>query len=448
MTAREAALNILHRLEKEDVFVDRALTEILETSRLGRADRALITELVNGTLRWRRRLDWMLDQLLIRKKTADLTGWIRNILRTGLYQIQFLDRIPAAAATHQAVSLAKRYGHRGTASLVNAVLRNAIRRRGEDPSYPSPQKDPVAYIGVRYSHPDWMVRRWLERYGRQETIALCEANNRIPPLTVRVNSLQSTVEEVKRVFRKEGGQAVDTDLSSGFLRLSGMGQISGSEAFRRGWVQVQDESASFPARLQSPRPGQTIVDLCSAPGGKTAHLADLMEDRGLLLAVDVHRRRIHQVMENCRRLGITCVRPVVADGRMLAAGPVEGLLVDAPCSGLGVLARRADLRWRKREEDVPRLAGLQLELLDHAADLLLEGGVLVYSTCTIEDQENEEVISQLLSRRDDIALEKAASPLPAEVITPQGFVRTFPHRHGVDGTFAARLRKTAQGGSG
>jgi 16S rRNA (cytosine967-C5)-methyltransferase len=445
VTARETALTILVRLEREELFADRALSEAFTAGDLDSRDRALTTELVNGVIRWRRRLDWHLDHLLVRRRTDDLTSWIRNTLRLGLYQLKHLDRIPAAAATHQSVSLARRYGHRGTASLVNAVLRSALRNGLREPPFPSVAEDPVVHIGLRYSHPDWMVRRWLRRYGVDETARLCEANNRAPPMTVRIHHLQADVEQVGQSLKEEGIESRPSELVPGCLRLKSPGDITLTKAFRRGWIQVQDESAALSVMLLDPQPGEEVIDLCAGQGGKTSHLADLMGDGGLLLAVDLHPGRLAQLMDNCRRLGIRSVRPVVADGRsLLVQSKVKRLLLDAPCSGLGVLARRVDLRWNKRPDDIGRLAELQLALLRHAVDLIQNGGCLVYSTCTIEDEENEEVVRRLLSERDDIVLEPPTPTVPKETITSREVVRTFPHHHGVDGIFAARLRKTGE----
>jgi len=445
MTAREVALRALYRLEDSDLYADRVLHSALESSRLGRRDRALATQLVNGVTRWRRRLDWALDGMLTRGQIADLPAWIRNILRLGLYQVQFLDRIPSAAAVHQSVVLAKQYGHQGTVSLVNAVLRSATRSADGELSFPPLETEPVEHIGLRYSHPDWMVRRWLNRYGPQETLALCQANNRTPRITVRRNTLKCTERQLQDVFEKEGIATGGGEILQEFFRLESAGDVTRMDAFRQGWFQAQDESAGLAVILLAPRPDESILDLCSAPGGKTLHIADLMTDRGSILAVDRNRRRLGALLENCRRLEIRTVRPVVADGRCLPVRPMDRILVDAPCSGLGVLGRRADARWRRREEDISRLAILQLELLRSAAGLLKPGGILVYSTCTIEDQENEDVVAALVDERKDLVVEDAASFLPQEVVTEAGFSRTFPHRHGIDGTFAVRLRKKGQG---
>ena len=443
-SARETALVVLVRLDQEDVYADRALMKELAESRLDRRDRALVTELVNGVLRWRRRLDWHLDHLLRRRSMEDVTPWIGNILRLGLYQLRYLERIPPSAATDESVKLARRYGHRGTVSLVNAVLRSALRANLEEPPVPSREEDPARSIGIQYSHPDWMVSRWLGRYGPEETVRLCAANNRVPDVTVRVHRLRADPETVRQALAEEGIESRPGRMANGFLRLRSAGALTSTRAFRSGWLQVQDESAALSVMLLDPQPGEQIIDLCAAPGGKTSHLADRMNDRGLLLAVDRHPGRLGQLADTCRRLGLRSVRPVVADGRTISTGTVDRVLLDAPCSGLGVLSRRADLRWTKREDDIQRLAGLQMELLRHAVDLIRTGGSVVYSTCTIEDEENENIVRRLLSKRKDVILDTPPAFMRREVLTPDGMIRTFPHRHGVDGIFAARLRKIGE----
>lgn len=445
-TARETALRILCRLEVEDLYADWALTESLSVVALSPPDRSLVTELVNGVLRWRRRLDWTVERLLIRRKIFDLTPWIRNILRMGLYQIEFLNRIPPPAATHQAVALAKRYGHRGTASLVNAVLRKAVLYRGQELPFPPLREDPIGHIGLRYSHPDWMVRRWHKRYGQEETLALCQANNRVPPTMVRINTLKATPVQVREYLQREGLPFSEGRWGDGFLRMRS-GDVTRLDAFHRGWLQIQDESAGLAAAVLDPQPGEIVLDLCSAPGGKSTHIAALMANQGLVVAADLYPRRLQELVDNCRRLGVANVHPVRADGRRPVVRGSHRALVDAPCSGLGVLSRRVDLRWKKGEEDIPRLAALQRELLGAAADAVRPGGLLVYSTCTLEDEENEDVIRWLLAERRDLVAESAHAFAPRELITAEGFVRTFPHRHGVDGTFSARLRKRGPGES-
>ena len=435
---REAALRILRRVEQDRAFVDRLL-ESERTHNRSPEDRALLQELTSGAVKWRLRLDWILRSLLHRP-LEDLTPWIRNILRLGAYQLLFLDRIPSYAVVHESVKLAKRYGHRGTAELVNAVLRRLIRE-AERISYPDPRTDPVAHLSVAHSHPEWMIRRWIARYGVEETERLCEANNARPPISIRANTLKGTPETLADELRSDGIVTTPNPWMGIFLDIPGDGRLWGTSAFRDGWFQVQDASAGLAVTLLDPQPGERILDMCSAPGGKTTHLVQCMGDEGEIVALDVHEGRLHEVEENVRRFGATIVRTLQADARTYTDRPFDRILIDAPCSGLGVLRRRADARWHRGARDIPQLVELQRALLERAALLLRPGGVLVYSTCTIEPEENEERVDAFLGAHEHFRLEPASRCLQSDLA--EEYVRTFPHRHGIDGAFAARIQKTA-----
>ena len=355
----------------------------------------------------------------------------------GVFQLVFLNRIPVWAAIDESVELAKQMSGRGAAGLINAVLRR-IARNPEVVRYPALEEDPITHIAVVHSHPEWMVARWIDRYGVQDTIALCEFNNTPRPLVLRVNRLRATMPEVRRWLDAESiphqvgrYHPYSLEIQKGVA----IGQLS---IHREGLVQVQDEAASLASLLVDPQPGEHIIDMCAAPGGKASHMAELMADQGVILAVDVNARRLNQLIENCQRLGITCVRPTVADARVfLDSPPADGVLVDAPCSGLGVLARRSDARWHKSEADITELQGLQKELLQAAAQLVTPGGRLVYSTCTIEPEENEDIVRWFLRSYDGEFQQAPASAvsIPLELVDANGFYRALPHQHGIDGAF-------------
>ncbi len=431
--AREIALLVLYRVEKDGSYADRVLDSLLEETALSEKDRALATELAYGTIRWRGKLDWVLDQL-VKGGLGKLTPWIRNILRLGAYQLIFSDRIPAFAAVSESVELAKRYGHLGVAALVNGVLRRVGKKT---PPLPKGEAESMA---VSHSHPSWMVERWVGRWGIAQTEEILKANNQVPPISVRTNTLNVTREELERSLRDEGFSPAKGSFSPVSLMIEG--KPSSSAAHQEGLFQVQDEGATLVGHLLDPQPGELVIDLCSAPGGKAAHLGELMRNTGLMLAVDINRARLNLVRENCERLGIRIVRAVVADGRRFSVRrSVDRVLIDAPCSNLGVLRRRVDLRWRIREEEIGELAALQRELLDSGSALVKKGGVLVYSTCTIEPEENEETVLEFLELHPDFSIEDGESFIPREVVDGSGWLRTLPHVHGLDGGFAARLRK-------
>ena len=434
--ARETALQIVTEVEK-GAYADRALNMALGKVNLDPRDTRLVTELVNGSLRMRAYIDWILN-VFTKGGIEKLPPHIRNALRLGVYQILFLNKIPHAVAVNETVALAKRFGHPGTANLVNAVLRKVAKG---DFSEPSLDDDPVASISILSSHPDWMVRRWLEKYGVEETRNLCQANNRIPDVVLRVNSLKVSFEEAVSYLAENGVGTRESPFLRGYLHLQKKSELGRQPVFEKGWFVAQDESAGFPALLLDPQPNERVLDLCSAPGGKTTHIAQLMQDQGTVLAVDISGDRLRLVEENCIRLGIKSVETIETNGTQFQAVPFDRILVDAPCSGTGVLARRPDARWRKRERHILQLPELQGRLLDNAAQLLKKDGVLVYSTCSIEDEENEEVIGAVLERHPELTFEDARSFVPDAVISPEGYVRTFPHRHRMDGSFAARVRK-------
>lgn len=435
--AREHALRILRQVEVHGARADELLQRDRVQAGLSPLDRALLRELCTGVLRWRGRLDWALAQVL---KTGldDLTPWIRNVLRLGAYQLLFLDRIPQRAAVDECVKLAKRYGHSGTARLVNGVLRALVRDQANLP-YPDAAADPVAHLSVLYSHPDWMVRRWLARYGFEDTEALCAADNRPPIVCVRANRLRGTPQDLIAGLGEAGIVAHPHPRVPGYACVPQPEGLFDTALFREGGFQVQDPSAGLAVMLLDPQPDERVLDMCAAPGGKTTHIAERMLDRGRIVALDLRADRLARVSENAERLGLHIIQPIQTDAlHYTEHGGFDRVLVDVPCSGLGVLARRADARWAKREADIPALADVQHALLTKAATCLRPGGVLVYSTCTIEPEENEGVVERFLRASGDAFMLDPPGPGLAEH-TRGPYVRTFPHLHQMDGSFAARL---------
>lgn len=442
LTSRDAALEALYRVEVRSSYADLALEGILKGADLDPRDRRLATELTFGCIRWRKRIDYILSKFL-KGEVARLDPYTRNILRLGAYQVFFLDRIPDYAAISEAVKQSKKFGSKGCSSLVNGVLRS-MAERSSDIVFPDGKHQPVEHISTFYSHPRWLVDRWVKRYGVEETQRLCEANNSVPPLSIRANLLKTTREELSEKLQQENVSSQPGRLSSSSLSIVIRDDLASLEAYRKGLFQVQDESSVLVSDILEPRPGETIVDLCSGPGGKTTHIAELMEDEGLVIAVDIRRSRLKFVLDNAGRLGLNIIVGVVADGQFFGARSADRILVDAPCSGLGVLRRRADLRWRMSEKEIVNLSGLQLALLLSAADSVRAGGILVYSTCTIEPEENELVVSRFLELRGDYRLEDAGGFVASSLVDEEGYYRTLPHKQGLDGAFAARLVKAGK----
>jgi 16S rRNA (cytosine967-C5)-methyltransferase len=407
-------------------------------------DRAFITELVYGVLRRRGYLDWVIARFTThsgRRQSIKL----KNLLRLGAYQILFLDRVPPSAAVNESVRLAKTLGEGAVAGFVNAVLR-AMTRAGTIP-LPDPAADPILHLSVQYSHPEWLVSRWLARLGPERTAALCAANNEIPPVTVRVNLLRTTREALAAELSRAGIEVAACLISPSGLMLRGVSHLTELPSYERGEFYVQDEAAQLVGRAVDPKAGDRILDACAAPGGKSCHLAELMGDRGEITAADSSAKRQERIVENAHRLGLASIRPVVADltGDSSALGltPYDRILVDAPCSGLGILRRNPEAKWYRTENVIGRMADLQLKILAKAGMLLKPGGVLVYSTCTTEPEENESVIGDFLSRYPGFRLESLRPlwPESPELVTREGYLNTMLNPYGMDHFFAAKLIK-------
>jgi len=435
--AREIALEILYEIEMKDVFANETIELFCKNYHLSNLDRRFVSELVNGTTKMRRKLDYVLS-FFLEKEMEDLPPWIRNILRLGVYQIDFLDKVPESAAVNESVNLAKKFGHRGTVALVNAVLRNYLRDKSRV-DFPSWEENKTENIALFYSFPSWMVESWLNVFGEEQTVKLCQAFNERPKLCVRLNSLNVDNHSLEKKFNESKTKFKPGRFLENFYYIESKVDLNHFIPLREGLVYLQDESAGFPVTLLDPQPGETILDLCAAPGGKTTFIAELLRNNGKVLAVDKSWEKIERLRENCRRLGINSVHYFCGDACNFQSKPVDRVLVDAPCSGLGVLGRNSDARWRKQKEDLLRLQKLQLKILFNAANLVKKEGVLVYSTCTITQEENDFVIRSFLDKRRDFKLVDASLYVNPEVVDESGFVRTFPHIHKMDGSFAARL---------
>jgi 16S rRNA (cytosine967-C5)-methyltransferase len=396
-----------------------------------------------GTLRWQRRIDWALGRVS-RRRLDDLLPWLRVLLRLSAYQLGFLDRIPPWAAVHEAVELAKRRRPPGAAAYLNGVLRALA---AEPRPWPLPDvADPVEALALRASQPTWLVARWWARLGPERTAPLALAMSAVPPVVVRANTLRAPAGTVADLLRRVGVEARATRFAPEGLALERAGDLRMLAPVRDGTATVQDEAAIMVGHALSPRPEETVADVCAAPGTKTTHLAALMANRGRILAGDPHAGRLALLRNACRRLGATIVEPRLGDARTLARslGPVcDGVLVDAPCSNLGVLRRNPDAKWRRRPEDLATLAAAQLEILAASADLVRPGGVLVYATCSLEPEENEEVVAALRRGRPDFVPDPLPPAVPEACWSAPDVLRMTPDRHGSDGFTAHRLRRRA-----
>ncbi|MBI5656947.1 MAG: 16S rRNA (cytosine(967)-C(5))-methyltransferase RsmB [Geobacter sp.] len=413
---RQSAFSILARIDKEHSFADILLDRELSHGELQGADRGLLTELVYGVLRRRGTLDHIINQFSL-QRVDRLERAVLTLLRLGLYQLFFLDRIPASAAVNETVKIAHGAAPRA-AGFINAVLRQADRAD------------------------------WIDQLGATEAEELCRVMSEAPPLTIRVNTLRISREALLERLAAEGATAVPARYSPVGAQLSSPAPFTTLPSFQEGFFSVQDEASQLIALLLAPAAGDRLLDLCAAPGGKAACLAEQMGNRGSILACDLHPRRLEQVRLGAQRLGIDIISTRAMDaadaGQSLSGELFTRVLVDAPCSGLGVLRRNPEGKWWKTPQDVAELTALQTRILASAAECVAEGGLLVYATCSTTVAVNEAVVDDFLSHHSDFVLENVTELFPwsADLCTGRGFFRSWPHRHGMDGFCAARLRKS------
>ncbi len=441
---RQIAFTVLRDVHK-GAYADVALDRVLQKTKLPDLDRRLVTELVYGSVRRQRTLDALIDQLAT-KKSHQQPKDLRSILRLGLYQLRYQERIPASAAVNTTVQLAKENGFSGLTGFVNGLLRQYIRLTDKSAEPLDLPENPVERLGILHSFPDWIVQVWLEQLGIAETEKLCEWINQTPTIDLRVNSLRTNLEEVEAALQSAGILVRRIPHLPQALRLiSTTGSIQNLPGFKEGWWSVQDSSAQLVSHLLDPQPGEVVIDACAAPGGKTTHIAELMKDEGKIWACDRTSSRLRKLQENTQRLNLHSIEICTGDSRNLPQFYHAGdrVLLDAPCSGLGTLHRHADARWRQTPESVQELAILQTELLAHISNFVKPNGVIVYATCTLHPAENEGVISAFLANNPDWRIEPPQRDSPnCGYSTPQGWLKVWPHHQDMDGFFMVRLRKT------
>ncbi len=423
---RQIAARVLSQRLNSGEFTENLLDTALANARLTPVDRGLCHELVCGVVRWQATLD-----CLIARKTdpsRELRPALRNLLRLGLYQIFFLDRIPPHAAVHETVELAKSAGYHSQAGMINAVLRAHLREFEQIKKILTDMK--ISQPALGWSHPGWLVEKWRKQFGDEKTRLLLEWNNTPPKTFARINTLKTDAAKLVTRWREENVEYdfITRDWTGENLafELKSHPPLNTLGSFRDGWFYVQDPSTLLAPALLDAQSGETILDLCAAPGGKTTFIAQQMDDAGKIIAEDISPDRLKLIRENCARLGVTCVEPALPTTLNLEPSTFNRILVDAPCSNTGVLRRRVDLRWRISAEEMARLQKTQTDLLQQAATRLQPGGVLVYSTCSLEPQENSELIKKFLEANPDFILETERQLLP--------------FADGVDGAFVAKLK--------
>ncbi|MGF7048513.1 16S rRNA (cytosine967-C5)-methyltransferase [Paenibacillus sp. DS2015] len=445
-TARELAVDVLTSVEQEGAYSNLQLNVGLQRASLIREDAALATELVYGTISRLNTLDYFLNRY-VSKGMEKLQPWVRSVLRMSLYQLLYLDRIPPHAVVNEAVNIAKKRGHQGISGMVNGVLRNILRSK-EELVIPE-NLSPVNRISLQHSHPKWLVERWIELYGETVAEQICASNNEPPSVSVRVNTTMISREKMINAMLENGIEAVPSPLTSEGILVRSGGNMALTEWYRDGWLSVQDESSMLVGTAVGPVSGMKVLDCCAAPGGKSAHIAEIMKDEGLVVANDLYPHKQNLIREQAERLGLESIETVVGDALELkdrySEASFDRILLDAPCSGLGVIRRKPDLKWAKTPEDIQGIAALQYELLETVAPLLQVGGILVYSTCTIEPEENEKLVARFLDNHPQFGIpveEPSSWDDLRQVALPRGSgIQILPYHFSSDGFFIARIQR-------
>ena len=442
---RELAISILVKTQAGS-YSNLLLSQYL-TDDLSQKDKALVTQLVNGVIQNRLLLDHIISQFS-KIKLSKMTSFVKNAIRLGIYQTYFLDKVPDFAAVNESVDLVKKYEGQRAANFTNAVLRNAVRNR-ERVSYPSKDKDIVEYLSIYYSFPKWLITRWLYLFGADFTERLCKAFNEPPRLCIRVNTLLTTKEELLMRLNEEGADAVPGHLAQEALYIVKSPPVYQLKSFKDGLFTVQDESSIIASLAVGSKANDKVLDVAAAPGGKTTHMAALMQNRGEIVSWDIHPHRVKLIEENAKRLKATIVKAQVKDAKILDEAMLERfdkVLIDAPCSGLGVIRRKPDIKWSKKPEDISALTKEQERILAVSSKYVKPGGFLVYSTCSIEPEENEKIVEDFLAKNKDFAYDDLRpylpKPLHKDLKEPYSYITLYPHIHGTDGFFVARLKKS------
>lgn len=434
---RGLAVKILNRVERTDAYLDKLLDNELRNAELNGPDKALLYEIVHGVTRWEGRLDWILNGFYKGQFSKAIPN-LKNGLRVALYQILFLDRIPDHAAVNEAVEFVKKLQGQKPADLTNAILRNIIRNKNSI-RYPDPNEDIIGYLSAYYSHPAWMVKRYLDRFGREDTEKLLNANNEKPYLTLRLNAIKTNPQEFKSLLQQVNLKYRPGKFLDEFVQLQNLTNITAWDYYVKGYFNIQDESAGLAVRLLDVAPGMRVLDICAAPGGKTAYLGSLMNNQGSITALDRYEGRLKLVRSNNDRLGLTCVTTIESDALEFESEPFDRVLADVPCSGSGTLSKKPDIKWKKDIFDLRKMSEIQLKLIDKASTFVKAGGVLVYSTCSIEPEENIEVVRKFLASHPNFKLESASGKVADTLVDENGCIQTLPQKHQMDGAFAAKL---------
>ncbi|MCK5125579.1 MAG: 16S rRNA (cytosine(967)-C(5))-methyltransferase RsmB [candidate division Zixibacteria bacterium] len=436
---RAACIQVLGLVFEKGWKSDDAIKNICANHQFTDLDRRFLLQLCHGVIKMRRRLDYTYS-FYLKKPNARIDKITRNILRLGLYQLMFTDRIPPGAAVSESVNLARGLVHESRGAFVNAILRSYLRSP-EKVVFQNKLDHPVEYLADFYSYPDWFVEYCINEFGFQKAESLLARGNDSPHLTYRINRLRYNPEQLTKLLKEQYIEYSLGKYLEDYYHIYRQGIPLEQELIEGGRVYIQDEAAGMAVNLLNPKQRDSILDLCSAPGGKATFSASLMHNQGRITAVDISEERLKTVVENANRLGISIIAPVACDVLDFKGPACNRVLLDVPCSGWGVLGKHSDLRWMKARSDSLKLAEIQSKLIRHAADLVTPGGVLVYSTCTIIRDENDSVVEEFLLDRPDFSIDMPGKSIAPELISERGFVKTYPNIDYLDGAFCVRLKK-------
>ncbi|MCK9267190.1 MAG: 16S rRNA (cytosine(967)-C(5))-methyltransferase RsmB [Alkaliphilus sp.] len=443
MNSREGALLILYEINEKDAFSNIAINRELRNKSYNRLDKNLITELVYGVLENQIYIDYIIEQFST-VKIKKMNPYTLNLLRLGIYQLFFLEKIPDFAAVNETVDISKKYCRR-TTGFINGILRN-VRRNRENIKLPSLDKNIAEYLSIKYSHPQWLVKMFLNNFDKDFTEGLLKANNAVPDLYVRINTLKITVDDCIKLFIDGGYTVEQNSFIEEAVIVKGLHSIEQSDLYKKGYIQIQDLGSMLVTKILDPEEGDLVIDVCGAPGGKAAHMAQLMNNKGSIIARDIYDHKLGLIERNAKRLGISIIRTEKFNGNVLdkkMLNKANKVLVDAPCSGLGIIRRKPEIKYRKQYSDIRAITALQYDILKNASRYVKSGGVLVYSTCTISPKENEDIVRKFLIHNPDYTLadigDKYRDFFPGK--HPENMIQLYPNIHNTDGFFISKMER-------
>ncbi|GIO21918.1 16S rRNA (cytosine(967)-C(5))-methyltransferase RsmB [Oceanobacillus sp. J11TS1] len=441
---RQTMLDVLIRIEKDKGFSNLLLNHELQQSDLNEKDKRLLTEVVYGTVQNQLTIDYYIAHFMKNKKNVDL--WVKQLLRMSVYQMVYLEKVPDHAVVHESVEIAKIRGHKGIAGFVNGILRSIQRDGVPDLSF---IKDPVERISIETSHPKWLVERWIDMYGVEQTEAMCQENLKHFPMSIRIQPLKTNRKSIMTQLEEQDFTVAESAFSPQGIVIQ-KGNIFKTDLLKEGFATVQDQSSMLVAESLQLEPGMKVLDTCSAPGGKVTHVAEKMADQGEIHAFDLHKKKVKLIEEKAATLNLHAISAFQGDARNLhekfEEASFDRIVIDAPCSGLGVINGKPEIKYEKQASDIERLASIQFDIIQSAAPLLKPDGLLVYSTCTVDKEENNQVVQRFLENNPGFSIDLSFRDDLSELIqhapgwSSEG-LQLFPQDFQTDGFFLTRIKR-------